>query len=58
MGRLPLRDGDRSDFEKMGVIGGPRWMEWCMKIGSLFISGEVKNFSAGERDNAVTWIKL
>jgi hypothetical protein len=46
----------RKDFEKMGVIGGPRWMEWCMKLGALFVSGEVKNFSSSERDIAVTWI--
>lgn len=47
----------RKDFEKVGVIGGPRWMLWCVKIAALFMSGEVKNFSACERDKALTWIK-
>jgi hypothetical protein len=47
----------RKDFEKMGVIGGPRWVEWCMKLGALLISGEIRSFTAGERDAAFAWIK-
>jgi hypothetical protein len=46
----------RKDFEKLGVIGGPKWVEWGVKIGSVAISGEVKTFSAGEREQAVRWI--
>jgi hypothetical protein len=47
----------RNDFEKVGVIGGPRWVAWCMKLGALLMSGEVRNFAASERDEAFTWIK-
>jgi len=39
------------------VIGGPRWVAWCMKLGALLMSGEVRNFAASERDEAFTWIK-
>ncbi|MGW8256255.1 MAG: STAS/SEC14 domain-containing protein [Thermoguttaceae bacterium] len=46
----------RKDFEKMGVVGGPRWVEWSMKIGSLLISGEIKCFPANEREAAYAWI--
>jgi hypothetical protein len=46
----------RKDFEKMGVIGGPRWVEWGMKIGALAISGEIRSFSSSERDVALRWI--
>lgn len=47
----------RNDFEKMGIVGGPRWLEWCMKLGALLMSGEIRNFSTNERDAAFTWIK-
>jgi hypothetical protein len=47
----------RKDFEKMGVVGGPRWMEWCMKFGALFVNGEVKSFPASESETALSWIK-
>jgi hypothetical protein len=47
----------RNDFEKMGVIGGPRWIEWGLKLSSLVVGGEIKCFSPGERGQALNWIK-
>ena len=46
----------RNDFEKMGVIGGPGWVDWALRIGGLFISGEIKNFPAGQRQEALRWV--
>jgi SpoIIAA-like len=43
----------RNDFEKMGVIGGPKWVEWAMKIAALFMSGEVRSFSSSEREGGI-----
>ena len=47
----------RSDFEKMGVVGGPRWVEWGVKLAALVVSGEVRSFSLGQRVEALNWIK-
>lgn len=47
----------RGDFEKMGVIGGPRWIEWGLRLAALFVSGETRCFSPGERGQALTWIR-
>ena len=47
----------RNDFEKMGVIGGPKWVEWGLKIAAVAISGEIKCFSPEEREEALRWIK-
>ena len=46
----------RNDFEKMGVIGGPKWVEWGLKIAALAISGEIRSFSSIEREEALRWI--
>jgi hypothetical protein len=46
----------RSDFEKMGVVGGPKWVEWGLKIAALAISGEIRSFSSREREEALRWI--
>lgn len=46
----------RNDFEKMGVIGGPGWVDWSLKIGALFIGGEIRNFAADEREEALRWV--
>jgi hypothetical protein len=47
----------RNDFEKMGVIGGPKWVEWGLKIGALIMSGEIRCFSSSERGEALRWIE-
>ena len=46
----------RNDFEKLGMCGAPKWVEWGFKIGALAMSGEIKNFAAGEREQAIRWI--
>ena len=46
----------RNDFEKMGVIGGPKWVEWGLKIGAIAIDGEIRSFSSIEREDALRWI--
>ena len=47
----------RNDFEKMGVLGGPKWVDWSLKIGAMFIGGELKNFPADQRAEALRWVK-
>jgi len=52
-----------NDFEKMGVIGGPKWVAWCLKIGSVVISGEIKTSPqananrqcAGSKVESIPW---
>ncbi|MBN2638955.1 MAG: STAS/SEC14 domain-containing protein [Bacteroidales bacterium] len=46
----------KNDFEKMGVIGGPKWVDWGMKIISLVIQGEIRNFPIEKRAEAMKWI--
>lgn len=46
----------RKDFEKMGVIGSPSWVEWGLKIAAFAISGEIRTFSSAEREAALRWI--
>jgi hypothetical protein len=47
----------RNDFEKMAVIGGPRWVEWGLKLAAMIMSGEIRSFSPSEREEALRWIK-
>jgi hypothetical protein len=48
----------RKDFEKMGVIGGPKWVEWALKIAALAVRGEIRSFSPTEREEALHWINV
>jgi len=47
----------RNDFEKVAVVGGPRWVEWGTKLAALIMSGEVKTFSSEQLDEAWDWVK-
>ena len=46
----------RNDFEKTGVIGRPKWVEWGLKINALAIGGAIKSFASNEREAALRWI--
>lgn len=47
----------RNDFEKIGLIGRPRWVGWGLKLVALVMSGEMRTFSASEHSKALNWIK-
>lgn len=47
----------RTDFEKCAVVGGPKWVEWATKIGTVIVSCECKTFPANQLTEARTWIK-
>ncbi|MFK7815179.1 MAG: STAS/SEC14 domain-containing protein [Gammaproteobacteria bacterium] len=50
--KLGLNHG--SDFEKIAIHGNKNWQEISAKIGSWFISGDVKYFE--EYDDAFKWL--
>ncbi len=47
----------RRDFEKVAVVGGPRWVEWAAKVGALLLKGEVKTFAEDDLQEALDWIQ-
>jgi hypothetical protein len=47
----------RNDFEKMALVGGPKWMEWLTNICGKLMSGESRTFSLEQTQEAWDWIK-
>ena len=48
----------RGDFEKFALVGGPRWVQWAMKLDSyLMPHGQAKTFSIDQLWEAWAWIK-
>ena len=43
------------EFEKIAIYGNKGWQEMSAKIGSWFISGEVKYFD--DYDEALAWLR-
>lgn len=51
--KIGLKHG--SEFEKIAIYGNKRWQEIGAKVGSWFVSGEVKYFD--NRDDALKWLE-
>lgn len=52
--RLGLRHG--RDFEKIAIVGDQRWQQVSAKVGSWFISGEVRFFA--DESEALAWLAI
>jgi hypothetical protein len=50
---LPHKD----DFEKMAIVGGPKWVGLIMKLFVPLMKGNVKIFSGEQLSKAWEWIK-
>ena len=50
--KIGLRHGN--EFEKIAIYGNKNWQEISAKIGSWFISGQVKYFE--NVDDALSWL--
>ena len=49
---LPHKD----DFEKMAIVGGPKWIELITKLFAPLMKGDDNIFSAGRLLKAWEWI--
>lgn len=47
----------RADFDKLAVVGGPAWVEWCIKLSGFLMKGEIKIFPVKRLEQAWKWIK-
>ncbi|NIO39976.1 MAG: STAS/SEC14 domain-containing protein [Burkholderiales bacterium] len=46
----------RTAFERIGIIGAPRWVAWALKLVALVVKGEIRIFAPSERSEALSWI--
>jgi len=48
----------RRDFDKVAVVGAPKWEEWCVKAAArLLMSGEMRTFRRDELARAWEWVR-
>lgn len=46
----------RQNFEKMAIVGAPRWVEWGAELGGRLMRCELRTFPAEEARQAWEWI--
>ncbi|RDH77659.1 STAS/SEC14 domain-containing protein [Mycolicibacterium moriokaense] len=48
----------RRDFEKVAVVGAPRWEQWCVNAAaSLLMKGELRTFRLARLADARQWLQ-
>jgi hypothetical protein len=45
-----------NDFDRIALVGAPQWVEWGMKLYSLFVKGKLRSFPAGQEADAFAWL--
>lgn len=49
----------RNDFDKVAVVGAPRWERWCVNVAaSLLMAGELRTYDRDRLDAAWRWVRL
>ncbi len=46
-----------TDFDKVAIVGGPRWIDAFAGVMGKLLKGSVKTFPTGELDEAYEWIR-
>ncbi len=47
----------KNDFDKIAVVGGPKWVAWGTKLIGHFMEGQVKTFPPEELQSAWNWLE-
>ena len=48
--------GHSRDFHRLAVVGGRKWMEWCVKLTAPLFKAEIICFGPGQAEEARTWL--
>ena len=48
----------RKDFEKIAMVGAPKWEEWCVKTAAtVLMTGEMQTFRLDQLTQAWEWLR-
>lgn len=48
----------RRDFDKIAMVGSPKWEEWCVKVAAApLMSGKMRTFGRDELSQAWQWLR-
>ena len=46
----------RGDFQRMAIVGGPRWTAIAVRFGAFIMSGEIRAYPSGQLKEASEWV--
>ena len=49
----------RRDFEKIAIVGAPKWEDWCIKTAAKWLmTGELQTFRLDQLTQAWEWLRV
>lgn len=55
---LKYAAGHHEKFDKIALVGGPRWVEWTSKVFGHMVDAEIKTYEDADIDKAWEWINV
>jgi hypothetical protein len=49
--------GHNDKFDKIALVGGPKWISWTTKIAKHLIKGDLKTFPVDALEEAWSWLE-
>ena len=53
---LKYAGGHHDKFDKIALVGGPKWVEWTSKVCGHIVNTELKTFDDAEINAAWDWV--
>lgn len=53
---LKFSMGHLRDFRRLALVGGRKWMEWCVRLTAPLFKAEMKCFGPGQAGEARAWL--
>jgi len=54
---LKYAGGHHDKFDKIALVGGPKWVEWTSKVCGHLVTPEMKTFAEDQLAEAWQWIE-
>ncbi len=47
----------RTEFDRVAIVGAPKWVEWCINAMRFALKGEFRLFPRDQLDDAWAWVR-
>ncbi len=54
---LKYASGHHEKFNKIALVGGPKWVEWATSVCGHMVSAEIRTFANDQLNDAWQWIE-
>jgi len=53
---LKYASGHHEKFDRIALVGGPKWVDWTSKVFGHMVDAEIRTFEGDQLDEAWNWL--